>query len=377
MRRKYPFPHLRIPPKTLAVLRPLAEAAQRHRLPLYAVGGCVRDWLLGRKEVADLDLVTEGDPTRLARLAGRMLAARAEAFGGFGTLRVKGEGLRVDFAAAREEDYPEPASLPKVRPASLERDLFRRDFTINAMAARLEPQGAGALVDPYGGLRDLISGILRVLHPASFRDDPTRVFRAARFLCRFGLRPAAGLGAMVRESLTSRIAGRLSRHRIASELLRLLAEDDPSAPLRRLKAWGYLDLVHPDMPTRVRGVTVEDRLGSLTLAMGGKSEEFLRSLPVEHGLARRIGAALHIARRKAAPRTPLPPGAARIVSRAFPGLPKSALKPLFLDGGDLQSAGLKPGPEFCSLLDAAAREQWAGRIRSRRDARSWLKKRLK
>ncbi|HAM35524.1 MAG TPA: hypothetical protein DEB40_01825 [Elusimicrobia bacterium] len=368
---------VRIPPETAAALRPLAEAAQRQGLPLYAVGGCVRDWLLGSKHVVDLDLVAEGDPAPLARLAGRLAGVKPEAFGEFGTWRVKGRELRVDFAASRQEVYPEPASLPKVSPAPLERDLFRRDFTINAMAVRLDGDAAGRLVDPYNGRGDLASGILRVLHPASFRDDPTRVFRAARFLCRFSLRPAPGFGRMVKESLYGCIAGRLSRHRIAAELLRILSEDDPSCALRRLKSWGYLDLVHPDARARVAGRGVEERLGFMALAMGKKGEEFLRSLPVERGLAQRILEALRAARRKASPRGRLPPESSRMLALAFPRLPKTALQPLFLSGDDLQAAGLEPGPEFRSLLDAAAKAQWQGRISSRGQALKWLGGRLR
>ena len=369
------MPDLRIPAKTLAFLRPLAQFACREELPLYVVGGCVRDWLLGRQDVKDLDLVTEGDPSDVAKLAARMLGGQAEAFGAFGTLRVKGDDWRVDFAAARQEEYPEPACLPKVKPAPLERDLFRRDFTINAMAVRLTPVGAGALVDPYGGWRDLQAGVLRVLHPASFRDDPTRVFRAARFLCRLGLRLAPGFGTLVRQSLYGCIAGRLSRHRITQELLRILAEEEPQAPLRRLRAWGYLDLVYPDMPVKVRGASVEERLGSLALSLGEKGEEFLASLPVEHSMARRIKEALRVCRQKASPRTALSPETARLVTLAFPRLPRTALQPLLLGGSDLQAAGLRSGPEFRTLLDEAARAQWTGRIRSRAEALVWLRAR--
>ena len=363
---------LSIAPKTLNLLRRLAVAADRQGLPLYAVGGCVRDWILGRKDVADLDLAVEGDPRILAGLAGKILKAKPEAFGAFGTLRVHGRDLHVDFATARQEEYPEPACLPKVTPASLERDLFRRDFTINAMAWRLTPQGLGPLRDPYCGRRDLDRGILRVLHPESFRDDPTRVFRGARFLCRFGFKLAPGFLEMARQALESCVAAKLSRHRLCQELLRILAEKDPAAPLRKLKSWGYLDLVFPDLPVRVAGETVEERLASLVFALGPRSEEFLRSLPVERGMAQRISEALRLVRQKACPRTALADGVARIVALARPGLPRAALKPLFLDGHDLQAAGLKPGPEFRAILDEAARCQWAGKISSRGQALKWL-----
>jgi tRNA nucleotidyltransferase (CCA-adding enzyme) len=365
----------RIPSKTSALLKPLAEAARREGLPLYAVGGCVRDWVLGRRDVVDLDLVAEGDPSGIAQEAARLLGGKAEAFGAFGTLRVKGKALRVDFAAARRENYPEPACLPKVRPAPLEKDLLRRDFTINAMALRLEPEGAGGLVDPYGGLRDLKAKVLRALHPASFRDDPTRVFRAARFLCRLGLKPAPGLRAMAREALEAGIAAKLSRHRVAVELLRLLAEEKPEAPLRLLRSWGYLDLVYPGLPAAARGGGAEERLFSLALALGGKGREFLASLPVEHALARRVKEALSLCRQKASPRAALEPGVRRLVRLAFPRLPEAALRPLFLRGSDLHAAGLTPGPAFSAVLDEAARAQWSGRLASRAQALSWLRAR--
>jgi len=367
----------RIPAKTLALLRPLAKAARREGLSLYAVGGCVRDWILGRQDVKDLDLVTEGDPSGLAQLCARLLGGKAEAFGAFGTLRVKGDDWRVDFAASRQEEYPEPACLPKVAPAPLERDLFRRDFTINAMAVRLEPQDAGGLVDPYGGRRDLKAKVLRVLHPASLRDDPTRVFRAARFLCRLKLKPAPGMRDMAREVLEKGVAVRLSRHRIAAELMRILAEEAPEAPLRLLRSWGYLDLVHPRLPVKVRGGSVEERLFSLALAVGGKGNGFLASLPVEHGMSRRIREALNLCRQKASPRAALEPGVCRLAALAFPCLPRTALHPLFLRGSDLHAAGLTPGPAFSAVLDEAAREQWTGKMSSRGQALRWLERRLR
>jgi tRNA nucleotidyltransferase (CCA-adding enzyme) len=367
----------RIPAGTFALLRPLAEAARAEGLPLYAVGGCVRDWLSRRRDVKDLDLVAEGDPTGVAEAAARLLGGKAEAFGAFGTLRVKGGGWRVDFAAAREEEYREPACLPRVGPAPLERDLFRRDFTINAMAVRLEPEGAGGLVDPCGGLRDLKAKVLRVLHPASFRDDPTRVFRAARFLCRLKLKPAPGLRAMAREALGKGIAAKLSRHRVAQELLRILAEAKPEASLRLLRSWGYLGLVHPRLPAKTRGESVEERLFSLVLALGPRGEEFLASLPVEHGMSRRIKEALSLCRGKASPRAALEREVSRLAALAFPRLPKAALQVLFLRGSDLRAAGVTPGPAFRAMLDEAARAQWSGGIASRAQALDWLERRLR
>src|SRR5919197_1273689 len=134
-------------------------------LPAFLVGGIVRDLLLG-VERADLDVAVEGNVGEVVeRLGGE--ARRHE---GFGTATVRLDGLHVDLAATRAESYSRPGALPDVRPARLVEDLARRDFTANAMAL---PLAGGELIDPHGGVDDLREGVLRVLHPDSFRDDPT------------------------------------------------------------------------------------------------------------------------------------------------------------------------------------------------------------
>lgn len=369
------MPELKIPAPALSLLRPLAVKAEDLKFSLFLVGGAVRDWILGAK-TCDLDLVMETDPTPVAQLCGRILQAKPQAFGRFGTLRVLGGGWRVDFATSRKESYLKPASLPLVRPAPIEEDLFRRDFTVNAMALRLYPERAGELIDPYGGLKDLRAGVLRVMHPASFRDDPTRVFRAARYLCRFGFRPAAGLVGMARGALKAGHAGLLSRHRLAQELLRILAEKDPACALDRLRGWGYLQLIHPGLTWPKRSPTgVEGRLGALALALGpGDGEKFVRSLPLEHGMSSRLIETLKIVREKASPRSPLASAALSVLSCAYPRLARSALRPLFVNGDDLKALGITPGMAYREILEAAAKAQWAGRISSRQEALRWLRR---
>jgi tRNA nucleotidyltransferase (CCA-adding enzyme) len=365
---------LDIPPGARKILRPLAARAAKLGLPVYAVGGCVRDWILGA-ESHDLDLVCEKDPAPLAEFCGKLLGVKPQAFGRFGTLRVVGREWRVDFARSRSEEYPEPASLPRVRPASLREDLFRRDFTINAMAARVGSEKTGKLVDPYGGLKDLKAKVLRVLHPASFRDDPTRVLRAARFLCRFGLAPAPGLLVKARAALKAGHAARLSRHRLAQELLRVLGEKDPACPLDRLEEWGYLALIHPGLgrPSRALSEPLE-RLGALALGLGlEEGLKFLRSLPLERPAAQAIQEALKLAAAKASPRGELSATASRLIEAAIPGLPKSALRPLWLNGADIKALGIAEGRRYSDILDEAAAAQWKGEISSREEALEWLR----
>lgn len=349
----------------------------------------MRDWILGR-DCHDLDLLCEEDPRPVAESCARLLGTRAESFGQFGTWRVVASSAprqalawRVDFARARREEYPEPAALPRVFPAGLREDLFRRDFTVNAMAARLFPKGAGEILDPYGGLEDLRAGWLKPLHAWSFRDDPTRVFRAARYLCRFGLKPAPGLLAQARAALENGHAGLLSRHRLSQELLRVLSEPDPACALSRLKAWGYLGLLGPGgLAWPAEGFKdfkgVEQRLCAMALAMGpAQGRAWISSLPIERGLSARVLEALSLVQERRSPRAAPSPAAAAALGRLLPGLPKAALRPLMLDGRDLKELGLAPGRPFREILEQAARAQWEGRIRSRREALAWLRRRLR
>ena len=364
-----------IPAAARRLLKPLTEAAARLGLPLYVVGGPVRDWLLGRT-TKDIDLCTEGDPEPLAKLCAERIDGRAERFGQFNTWRVLKGGLRVDLAMCRRETYAEPAALPEVAPAPIEQDLFRRDFTVNAMALRLS---SGELVDPYGGLKDLKSKTLRVLHAESFRDDPTRVFRAARYLCRFGLKPAPDLVKLAEGSLLEGVAGKLSRHRLAQELLRILGETDCAAPLLKLRQWGYLELLHPGLkapPARLSGV--DERLAALVLALGkSEGEKFLASLPIERALSTQIYEMLSLVAARQSPRTVLGPVARRVLPVVVPKLAPSALKPVLINGRDLQERGLTPGADYRSILDAAALLQWKGVLKSRAQALKWLDATLK
>ena len=367
-----------LPAPAARFLKPVAAHARKRGLALYMVGGPVRDWLL-KRPTFDLDLAVVGDPEPVAALCARMVGGKVEAFGRFGTRRVIGRGrFRVDVAATRAERYPAPAALPEVTATGvpIERDLFRRDFTINAMAVRLD-DGSRALVDPYGGLGDLRSRTLRALHPASFRDDPTRVFRAARFLARLRYRPADGMGGEARDVLKLGEAAKLSRHRLLHELLSLLAEKNPSLAFGLLETWGYLGLLHPELPWRLKlPEGVAPRLAAMALALGPvKGLEFVESFPFDHQLRAELLAALALGYSDKAPRAEPPELAAAAVRRAFPGLASAALKPCFVRGADLIKLGRAPGPEFHAVLDEAAHLQRLGRLKTRAAARAWLARR--
>ncbi len=371
-------PTVAVPAAASRLLKLVAAEARRLGFELYAVGGPVRDWIL-RRPTFDLDVAVVGDPDPIAALCAKLLKGTSEPFGRFGTRRVIGRGkFRIDVATTRVEKYAGPAALPEVTATGvpIEKDLFRRDFTINAMAVRLDDR-SNLLVDPYGGRRDLKARTLRVLHPASFRDDPTRVFRAARFAARLRCAPADGMGGEARDVLKMGEAAKLSRHRLMHELLSLLNEKNPANAFGLLEAWGYLPLLHPELPWRERlPAGVEPRLAAMALALGPqKGREFVDSFPFEHRLRAELHEILTLAASDKAPRVKPSAFIATAVRRAQPKLAAAALKPCFLRGQDLIARGLKPGPEFHQILDEAALLQRHGRVRSRWEALAWLKKR--
>ncbi|MEW6515426.1 MAG: hypothetical protein AB1439_00790 [candidate division FCPU426 bacterium] len=238
-----PLMRERLSGPVLGRLRAAGRTAERQGLKIYAVGGFVRDLLLGRQN-EDVDLVVEGPGIALARHFARQWRAEVRVHERFGTaaLRLPGGG-KVDVATARAESYPQPAALPQVSAAGLERDLRRRDFTVNAMAIRLVSAAFGQLVDPLAGAEDLEAGLIRILHPQSFIDDPTRIFRAARFEQRFGFRLEAETGRCLAAAVG--LVSRLSGPRVLHEVLLVLDEAQPAGILRRLSQLGVLGQVRP------------------------------------------------------------------------------------------------------------------------------------
>ncbi len=216
-----------------------ARAIARERgARLFLVGGVVRDLVLGRP-VKDVDLVVEDDAAGFASAVAATLPGQLKAHDRFGTATVElPDGTRLDVAAARRETYERSGALPKVEPASIEEDLFRRDFTINALALEIAPVRRPRLLDPFGGLRDIRRRSLRFLHSLSPFDDPTRAFRAVRYANRLGFRIAPDAARAVREALRSGALAAVSGDRVRRELELLFAEPNRAAAARRLAALG-------------------------------------------------------------------------------------------------------------------------------------------
>jgi len=248
----------------------LGEIAGELGLPLHLVGGTVRDLFL-ELPVRDVDLAVEGEAPALAKEAGGRLGCEVEVHEPFGTASlVSPAGDRFDVASARFEHYERIAALPRVAlHAGLRHDLFRRDFTINALAISVDPGEAGTLHDPYGGLTDLRAGTLRVLHGLSFHDDPTRAFRAARFAARFDFRLAPETAGLMGAARKAGAFEQLSRERLGAELERILSEPAAVQAMRLLREWRLLSAIHPRFSGGRRFVEILTRARAAALRAQG------------------------------------------------------------------------------------------------------------
>ena len=385
----------------------VGQVADALSMPAYLVGGCVRDLLLGRP-AKDVDIVVEGDAPSLAQALVRRFGGRSVVHSAFGTAHWETEQATIDLASARVEWYEAPAALPRVHHAEIRRDLYRRDFTVNAMAISLSAESRGALLDPFGGFRDLRQGVLRVLHGLSFHDDPTRALRAARFAARFDFKLAPQTLGLLRAARRGGVLDALGKERLGAELDRILSELEVVQALRLLREWELLDLLHP----RLNGAApFLDRIASVAAAtqrMSGLNPEappirqadalwmvlaeevpveargaLARLVPGDRSATRRwLTGPEHVARQLAATWRAQTPSAA---ARALEGLDAvelthalgSARSPraeewllwwahtgqhvrTAVHGATLLATGAKPGPAMGRALRAAQDAAWDG-----------------
>jgi tRNA nucleotidyltransferase (CCA-adding enzyme) len=237
----------RLPARSYVVLEAAGRLADEMGVQAFVVGGIVRDLLLG-VGTFDLDLVVEGDGIAFARAFVRDTGGQVTAHDRFGTATViLEEGLKVDLATARQESYAQPAALPLVVPASIRDDLLRRDFTINALAIRLNARRFGEMVDVCNGRSDIVAQRIVVLHDRSFLDDPTRIFRAIRFEQRLGFRMDRPTLALLHDAIATGTVGRLSGHRLSEELERMLSGRHSRRAIARMGELGVLRAIHPEL----------------------------------------------------------------------------------------------------------------------------------
>ena len=233
-----------LPAERMALLHEASDIAGDLGLPLYLVGGAVRDLLI-EQPLQDMDLVVEGDAALLAHALAKALAGEVLAYSQFSTAKAQILGQRIDLVTARYETYRRPGALPTVRPSGIQDDLARRDFTINAMAIRLAPAPSGELLDPIGGRRDIQEGLVRVLHSSSFQDDATRILRAVRYEQRLGFRLEPETAAWLRRDLA--MLDTISGSRLRRELDLTFHEQHPHHALTRMAALGVLHSLYPPL----------------------------------------------------------------------------------------------------------------------------------
>ncbi|MFQ6100507.1 MAG: CBS domain-containing protein [Anaerolineae bacterium] len=417
----------------LALVRRISYKAREMGFVPYFVGGLVRDLLLG-SSIADVDLVIEGDAIALARRLAADLGGRVIPHKRFGTAKwllsrhvwrqvtgnVPNDTLMtsVDFATARTEFYVYPTALPQVARSSIKQDLHRRDFTINTLAIRLDPDHWGELLDFYGGEADLRNGIIRVLHSLSFVDDPTRILRAARLESRLGFHLDPRSEELIADALS--LLKRVSGDRIRHELEQIFDEAEPEWALGRLDELGGLAHIQPGLHcdkwllARYRTIREDLKPGTwnlkpqdiaflylalLTYRLDSEElegliarlkarrddAEDLRLLPGLRGTLPRLGRA----RRSSSIYRLLKPYPARVLAVAWVATDRKRLRERLLryqteyrlveaelTGDDLKGMGLKPSPLFRRLLEALRDARLDSKVSTREEEEALLKKLL-
>jgi len=235
------------PERIQNIINKIGEIGDRLNYPVFMVGGVVRDLFLGIENY-DIDIVVEGEGIKFARELSRELKGRIKSHEKFGTaVVILTDGFKIDVATARREYYEYPAALPKIELSSIRKDLYRRDFTINAMAIQLNQKYYGKLIDFFGGQRDLHLRTIRVLYNLSFVEDPARIIRAIRFEQRFNFKMDKSTEDFLKKAINDRLLSRLRRKRVVEELMLILQEKSPIKSLKRMEELGALNYILPEV----------------------------------------------------------------------------------------------------------------------------------
>jgi tRNA nucleotidyltransferase (CCA-adding enzyme) len=341
----------------------------------WVVGGAVRDALLGRP-LGELDVVVVGDPEPVARALGEVVAFHER----FGTYDVVSGDCFYDVVTARAERYEAPGALPDVRAGDLEDDLLRRDFTVNALALN----GNGELAAAPAALEDLEAGRLRIMHAASFRDDPTRLWRLVRYAVRLGFTPEPATDRLAYEAVQRGALETVSGDRLGAELRLALIEPDPLAALHAAQNLGL-----------VRGLTLDPALVAHTLALlppDARLDLTILGAVIPNGAWARPFGFTAIEQRileRCAALEPIVAGRPSEVVAALRGEPVEAVAvagargdaetaarfltqwrhiTLEIDGHDLIAAGLAEGPDLGARLAAVLARRLDGELAPGRDA---------
>lgn len=242
----------KLPPDILDILKTTGAVAQEMGINAYLVGGFVRDLLLSYDNL-DIDIVVEGDGIAFAHNLAARYGGRVKAHQKFGTAVIQlPDGRKFDIATARTEYYEHPGALPTVELGSIKKDLYRRDFTINTLAIKINAGDFGVLIDFFGGRRDIKEKSIRVLHNLSFVEDPTRVFRAIRFEQRLNFRISRHTQSLIRNAVKMDLFHRLSGGRLYTELKLIFTEAEPGKSVRRMGELGLIRFIHPGLTVNLK-----------------------------------------------------------------------------------------------------------------------------
>jgi tRNA nucleotidyltransferase (CCA-adding enzyme) len=233
-----------LPEDLVEFIKKAGDIAEKQQQRMYLVGGVVRDLLLERGNL-DLDIVVEGDAIKLAETITEISGFPVKKHPRFGTATLRWGKRSADLITARAETYARPGALPSVRPGTINDDLARRDFSINAMAVELNPHRYGELIDPFNGRQDLDKEIIRVLHDKSFTDDATRIWRAVRYEQRLDFKIEPGTSQLIKRDIS--MLKTISADRIRHELELVFKEELPEKALQRATGLGVLSYVHPSL----------------------------------------------------------------------------------------------------------------------------------
>lgn len=363
--------------KEIKILKEIGKYAQTKNLPLWVVGGFVRDFYLGKKTY-DIDICVEGKIDDLLSFCRKKYGAKITRFETFGTARANlKSGLKLDFVRCRKEVYPKPASLPQVAPSILHDDLFRRDFTANAGALSLLPTEFFKDYDLFEAKKAIKKGYIQILHSKSFIDDPTRIFRAIRFAARFNWKIEKTTLARLKKAVKENYLLLLSRARLNHELIKILEEKKPLAALKMLKKFDILKYYSNNLKTP----QIIDKADNLTsrlalLAFYSKDESFLKNLTLPRHIFMQAQEDFKLLKNQKAVNYELSTEQKKLLKLCYPKLKPSALKKCFIDGAWLKAQGLN-GEKIGFFLDIAAKNQFKGLYKSQTHAQKEILKLIK
>ena len=411
----------RLPKRIIELLKSLGEVADGLGYNAYAVGGFIRDLFL-KFDNLDIDVVIEGDGIKFAQEYAKRFPARLRYHIKFKTsVLIFPDGFKVDVATARSEYYESPGALPVVELSSIKMDLYRRDFTINTLAVKLNPRHFGLLFDFFGAQKDLKERSIRVLHNLSFVEDPTRTFRAVRFEQRFGFKIGKLTANLIENAI--RIGGieRLAPKRLFTELQLILIEENPLPVIKRLIDLKLLQAIHPEWTLTPKGELLFGEIKSVLawfdlLYLNESYEKWLiyflaltqpvtqiTELRLRLGLPKKIFEAINLCRGEGEqvlmtlqknPKlsrseiykllSPLPNEALLfLMAKAVQETGRKAISIYFtqlksirisVGGEDLKALGLVPGPLYKTILGDLLEARINGKVLTQEDEIAYVKK---